>query len=118
MWPWWACLSVGKISLIARSAARQRLLIILYHPLFQILGRCSHRTVSRLSARDVPGLNEGASEGKWGLGHRSFCYIAPHSAIVHMVDVTGAMKTCEDYHVINEELLKRTLQSWLTTLRL
>lgn len=54
---------------------------------------------------DLPGLIEGASEGK-GLGHQFLKHIERCRVIVHVIDM-GAMDgrdPVEDYKVINEEL--------------
>ena len=55
---------------------------------------------------DVPGLIEGASEGK-GLGHQFLRHIERTALIMHVVDMTGGFEDrdpVEDYHIINREL--------------
>ncbi len=55
---------------------------------------------------DVPGLIEGAHEGK-GLGHEFLGHVERCAIILHVIDLTGGYEgrdPVEDYRIINNEL--------------
>lgn len=98
--------SVGKSSLIARmSAARPKIADYPFTTLTPNLGVATSGDESFVLA-DVPGLIEGAHEGK-GLGHEFLRHIERSALIVHVVDVTGGFEgrdPVKDYDIINHEL--------------
>jgi GTPase len=98
--------SVGKSSLIARmSAARPKIADYPFTTLVPNLGVVKAGNSSFVVA-DVPGLIEGASEGK-GLGHAFLRHIERTALIMHVVDLTGSYESRDplrDYDVINHEL--------------
>ena len=61
----------------------------------------------RLTIADIPGLIEGASEGK-GLGHRFLRHIERTKILLHVIDISQAPADdpLRDYYILEDELKK------------
>ena len=104
--------SVGKSSLISvMSKAKPKIADYPFTTLVPNLGVATYNDKAFVVA-DIPGLIEGASEGK-GLGHEFLRHIERASTIVHVVDITGGLEQrdpIDDYEIISKELKDYSLE--------
>lgn len=100
--------SAGKSTLISRiSNARPKIADYPFTTLIPNLGVVDMRKFDKRDhysfiVTDIPGLIEGASEGK-GLGHEFLRHISRNQILIHLLDATSP-DAVADYKAINREL--------------
>ena len=98
--------NAGKSTLLAAlTKATPKIANYPFTTLSPQLGVCEIDASRRMVMADIPGLIEGASEGK-GIGHDFLRHIERTKVIVHLIDVQpdNGMDPAKNYETIREEL--------------
>ena len=98
--------NTGKSTLLSRlSMARPKVGSYPFTTLVPNLGVMTFDNETSLTIADIPGLIEGASQGR-GLGHRFLKHIERTKLILHLLDITyqSGQDILEDFNAIRQEM--------------
>jgi GTPase len=98
--------NVGKSTLLSRlTMARPKIDNYPFTTIFPNLGIMESDNQKRLTIADIPGLIEGASEGK-GLGHRFLKHVERTRFLLHLIDGAASPKKeiLKDFYLLQDEL--------------
>lgn len=98
--------NAGKSSLISFiSKAKPKIAAYPFTTKEPVLGIVEYNPDRHFKIADIPGLIEGAHEGK-GLGHKFLRHIDRTKLLVHIIDMAGVdcRDPVEDYKILNNEL--------------
>jgi len=98
--------NAGKSTLLSRlTMARPKIDNYPFTTIFPNLGVMEFDNGRRLTIADIPGLIEGASEGK-GLGHRFLKHVERTRFLIHVVDGAAGTKKemLKDFYLLQDEL--------------
>jgi len=98
--------NAGKSSLISFiSKAKPKIAAYPFTTKEPVLGIVEYNPDRHFKIADIPGLIEGAHEGK-GLGHKFLRHIDRTKILIHIIDMAGVdcRDPVEDYKILNNEL--------------
>jgi GTPase len=98
--------NVGKSTLLSRlTMAKPKIENYPFTTIFPNLGIMEFDNQKRLTLADIPGLIEGASEGK-GLGHRFLKHVERTRFLLHIIDGSSLPKDnlLKDFFLLQDEL--------------
>ncbi len=99
--------NAGKSTLLSRlTMARPKIDEYPFTTIVPNLGIIDYGDEGSITAADIPGLIEGASEGK-GLGHRFLKHIERTKFLLHIIDISAAPEddALRDYYILEKELM-------------